>query len=57
MVCHEYKPPKNLEDVSDEATLTAYKIKKQFFEANTVSEICRRYITNIIVSNKDFCFN
>jgi len=53
LVCHEYKPAKNIEDTKDEATIAAYKIKSQFFQANTVSEICRRLITDYLLMTKE----
>ena len=40
----EYKPPKNMIDTKEEATLEAHALKNEFFQLNTVTEICRRYV-------------
>eukprot|EP00088_Acartia_fossae_P019523 TRINITY_DN2140_c0_g1_i15.p1 TRINITY_DN2140_c0_g1~~TRINITY_DN2140_c0_g1_i15.p1 ORF type:complete len:975 (-),score=198.52 TRINITY_DN2140_c0_g1_i15:611-3535(-) len=58
LVCHEYKLRKNFDDTTmsqhDEGTLAACKIKTQFFQPNTVSEICRRLITDyLLMTNED----
>jgi len=53
LVCMEYKPPKNIQDTKEEATIRAYQIKSQFFQFNTVTEICRRLISDYLLMTKD----
>ena len=47
----EYKPPKNIQDTKEEATLKAYTMKSEFFQINTVTEICSRYFSADILSD------
>ena len=47
----EYKPPKNIQDTKEEATLKAYAMKSEFFQINTVTEICSRYLSDDILSD------
>lgn len=53
LVCMEYKPPKNIQDTKEEATLKAFAIKSEFFQVNTVTEICSRLITDYLLMTPD----
>jgi len=54
LLCMEYKPPLSIQDAKEPATLEAYQIKTQFFQPDTVTEICRRLITDyLLMTNED----
>ncbi|XP_023328884.1 importin-11 [Eurytemora carolleeae] len=53
LVCMEYKPPKNMIDTKEEATLEAHALKSEFFQLNTVTEICRRLISDYLLMTKE----
>ena len=54
LVCMEYKPPKNIQDTKEEATLKAFAIKSEFFQVNTVTEICSRYTKRLCIVQRQF---
>jgi len=48
LLCMEYRPAKLIEDTKEPMTLEAHKIKMDFFQSDTVTEICKRLVNNFL---------
>ena len=48
LLCMEYRPAKVIEETREPLTLQAHSIKTEFFQCDTVTEICKRLITNFL---------
>ncbi|XP_013780751.1 importin-11-like [Limulus polyphemus] len=53
LFCPEYKPAKVIEETKEPATLEAHRIKMEFFTYSTLTEICRRLLTNYFLLTEE----
>ena len=53
LLCAEYKLPKQLDNVKDSPALEADKIKRDFFDPPTTTEICKSLIAKYLPLSRD----
>ena len=53
LLCNEYKPAKIIELTKDQATINAHRIKTDFFQLETLTEICRKLVSHYFVLTQD----
>ncbi|XP_044739459.1 importin-11 [Chrysoperla carnea] len=53
LLCAEYKPAKVIEMTQDSETLRAHQIKMNFFQPNTLAEMCRKLVSHYFLLKQD----
>lgn len=53
LLCAEYKPAKIPELTKEPETLRAHQIKMDFFQPNTLTEMCKKLVTHYFILTQD----
>lgn len=53
LLCAEYKPAKILELTKEPETLRAHQIKIAFFQPSTLTEMCRKLVSQYFILTQD----
>ncbi|KAK9736615.1 Importin-beta N-terminal domain [Popillia japonica] len=53
LLCAEYRPAKVLELTKDPETVRAHQIKTNFFQPNTLAEICKKLVSHYFILTQD----
>lgn len=53
LLCPEYRPAKVVELTKDPLTIRAHQIKINFFQSNTLAEICKKLVSHYFILTQD----